>query len=106
FLLPLAFPGGARWNYWYGNDGPPPPVSWHLRDGGHGLAGFAAQWDQDPGLAAARTQATSGSTAVPGPGSHTLHLRVFDRAGTSTRRRLARGSSPRTRHCMPWARTE
>ena len=83
FLLPLAFPGGARWNYWYGNDGPPPPVSWHLRDGGHGLAGFAAQWDADPGAAAARTQATAGSAAVPGPGSHTLHLRVFDRAGTS-----------------------
>jgi hypothetical protein len=83
FLLPLAFPGGARWNYWYGNDGPPPPVSWHLRDGGHGLAGFAAQWDADPGAAAARTQATTGSAAVPGPGSHTLHLRVFDRAGTS-----------------------
>src|SRR5438270_814042 len=83
FLLPLAFPGGAHWNYWYGNDGPPPPVSWHLRDGGHGLAGFAAQWDQDPGPGAARTQATSGSAAVPGPGSHTLHLRVFDRAGTS-----------------------
>src|SRR5437868_780608 len=83
FLLPLAFPGGAHWNYWYGNDGPPPPVSWHLRDGGHGLAGFAAQWDQDPGPGAARTQATSGSASVPGPGSHTLHLRVFDRAGTS-----------------------
>ena len=83
FLLPLAFLGGARWNSWYGNDGPPPPVSWHLRDGGHGLAGFAAQWDQDPGPAVARTQATSGSVAVPGPGSHTLHLRVFDRAGTS-----------------------
>src|SRR5437667_62556 len=83
FLLPLAFPGGARWNYWYGSDGPPPPVSWHLRDGGHGLAGFAAQWDQDPGPGAARIQATSGSAAVPGPGSHTLHLRVFDRAGTS-----------------------
>jgi murein DD-endopeptidase MepM/ murein hydrolase activator NlpD len=83
FLLPLAFPGGARWNYWYGNDGPPPPVSWHLRDGGHGLAGFAAQWDQDPGPAAARTQAITGSATVPGPGSHTLHLRVFDRAGIS-----------------------
>jgi len=83
FLLPLAFLGGARWNSWYGNDGPPPPVSWHLRDGGHGLAGFAAQWDQDPGPSVARTQATSGSVAVPGPGSHTLHLRVFDRAGTS-----------------------
>ena len=83
FLLPLAFLGGARWNYWYGNDGPPPPVSWHLRDGGRGLAGFAAQWDQDPGPGAARSQTTSGSAAVPGPGSHTLHLRVFDRAGAS-----------------------
>jgi len=83
FLLPLAFPGGAHWDYWYGSDGPPPPVSWHLRDGGHGLAGFAAQWDADPGTAAPRSQATSGTTAVPGPGSHTLHIRVFDRAGTS-----------------------
>ena len=83
FLLPLAFPGGARWNYWYGNDGPPPPVTWHLRDGGHGLAGFAAQWDQDPGPTAPRTTATSGTASVPGPGSHTLHLRVFDRAGRS-----------------------
>ncbi len=83
FLLPLAFPGGARWNYWYGNDGPPPPVSWHLRDGGHGLAGFAAHWDADPGPAAPRTQASSGTATVPGPGSHTLHLRVFDRAGAS-----------------------
>src|SRR2546426_8495854 len=82
-LLPLAFFGGARWTSWYGSDGPPPPVSWHLRDGGRGLAGFVAQWDQDPGPGAARTQATSGSAAVPGPGSHTLHLRVFDRAGTS-----------------------
>jgi len=83
FLLPLAFTGGARWNYWYGADGPPPPVSWHLRDGGRGLAGFAAQWDTDPGAGAPRTQAASGTAAVPGPGSHTLHLRVFDRAGTS-----------------------
>jgi hypothetical protein len=83
FLLPLAFPGGAHWDFWYGNDGPPPPVSWHLRDGGHGLAGFAAQWDADPGTAAPRTQATSGTTTVPGLGSHTLHIRVFDRAGTS-----------------------
>src|SRR5437764_6470542 len=83
FLLPLAFPGGAHWNSWYGMDGPPPPVSWRLRDGGHGLAGFAARWDQDPGAAAGRTLATSGSAAVPGPGAHTLHLRVFDRAGTS-----------------------
>lgn len=83
FLLPLAFPGGAHWNSWYGMDGPPPPVSWRLRDGGHGLAGFAARWDADPGVAASRTLATSGSAAVPGPGAHTLHLRVFDRAGTS-----------------------
>ena len=83
YLLPLAFAGGARWNYWYGQDGSPPPVNWHLRDGGHGLAGFAAQWDADPGPGAARTQATSGTAAVPSPGSHTLHLRVFDRAGGS-----------------------
>jgi hypothetical protein len=83
FLLPLAFAGGARWNYWYGADGPPPPVSWQLRDGGHGLAGFAAQWDADPGPGAARTQAINGTAAVPSPGSHTLHLRVFDRLGGS-----------------------
>jgi len=64
-------------------DGPPSPVTWHLRDGGHGLAGFAARWDADPGVGARRTLAASGSAAVPGPGAHTLHLRVFDRAGTS-----------------------
>ena len=83
FLLPLAFPGGARWNYWYGADGPPPPVGWQLRDGGRGLAGYAAQWDADPGANARRTSSSSGTVAVPGPGSHTLHLRVFDRAGRS-----------------------
>jgi hypothetical protein len=83
FLLPLAFLGGAHWDYWYGSDGPPPAITWNLRDGGRGLAGFAAQWDADPGLAAHRTQTTSGAATVPGPGSHTLHLRVFDRAGTS-----------------------
>jgi hypothetical protein len=83
FLLPLAFPGGARWNYWYGADGPPPPVRWQLRDGGRGLAGYAAQWDADPGANAQRTPSASGTAAVPGPGSHTLHLRVFDRAGRS-----------------------
>ena len=83
FLLPLAFPSGAHWNYWYGADGPPPPVSWQLRDGGHGVAGYAAMWDADPGAAAPRTASTSGTSSVPGPGSHTLHLRVFDRAGTS-----------------------
>ena len=83
FLLPLAFPGGARWNYWYGGDGPPPPISWRLRDGGHGVAGYAAKWDADPGPGAPRTASLSGTTGVPGPGSHTLHLRVFDRAGTS-----------------------
>src|SRR5207237_868645 len=59
FLLPLAFPGGAHWTYWYGNDGPPPPVSCHLRDGGHGLAGFAAQWEQAAGPAPTRTEPTS-----------------------------------------------
>ena len=83
FLLPLAFPGGAHWNYWYGADGPPPPVSWQLRDGGRGVAGYAAKWDADPGPGAARTVSTSGTSTVPGPGSHTLHVRVFDRAGTS-----------------------
>jgi hypothetical protein len=83
FLLPLTFESGARWNYWYGADGPPPPVTWHLRDGGRGLAGYAAQWDADPGAGTARTQSVSGTASVPGPGSHTLHLRVFDRAGTS-----------------------
>jgi Peptidase family M23 len=83
FLLPLAFFGGARWNYWYGADGPPPSITWQLRDGGHGLAGYAAQWDADPGINAARTQALSGSAAVPSTGTHTLHLRVWDRAGTS-----------------------
>ena len=83
FLLPLAFPSGARWNYWYGADGPPPPISWQLRDGGHGVVGYAAKWDADPGPAAPRTAATSGTSSVPGPGSHMLHLRVFDRAGTS-----------------------
>jgi hypothetical protein len=83
FLLPLAFPGGARWNYWYGADGPPPPISWQLRDGGRGLAGYAARWDADPGPGAPRTAAASGTSSVPGPGSHTLHLRVFDRAATT-----------------------
>ena len=83
FLLPLAFFGGARWNYWYGSDGAPPPVTWHLGDGGHGLAGFAAGWDADPGATAARTMSTSGRAAVPGPGSHTLHVRAFDRTGAS-----------------------
>ncbi|HEX9096877.1 MAG TPA: M23 family metallopeptidase [Candidatus Dormibacteraeota bacterium] len=83
FLLPLAFPSGARWNYWYGGDGPPPPVRWQLRDGGHGVAGYAVQWDADPGATAHRTSSSSGTAAVPGPGSHTLHLRVFDRAGIS-----------------------
>jgi peptidase M23-like protein len=83
FLLPLAFLNGARWNYWYGADGPPPRVSWQIRDGGRGLAGFAARWDQDPGAQAPRTSASSGSAAVPGPGSHTLHLRVFDRVAGS-----------------------
>src|SRR6202171_1223424 len=83
FLLPLAFAAGARWNYWYGADGPPPPGTLHLRDGGRGPAGYAVQWDVAPGAGAPRTQSASGTSSVPGPGSHTLHLRVFDRAGTS-----------------------
>ncbi len=83
FLLPLAFFGGARWDYWYGQDGPPPPMTWHIRDGGHGVAGYAAAWDVDPGPNAKRTASSSGSIAISGPGAHTLHLRVFDRAGAS-----------------------
>ncbi|HEY9288131.1 MAG TPA: M23 family metallopeptidase, partial [Candidatus Dormibacteraeota bacterium] len=81
FLLPLAFFGGARWNYWYGADGPPSPVTWDLRQGQYGLAGSAVKWDADPGVNAPRSQTLSGTAAVPGPGSHTLHLRVWDRAG-------------------------
>src|SRR2546429_5287803 len=81
FLLPLAFPGGAHWNYWYGGDGPPPPISWQLRDGGHGLAGYAAKWDADPRAGAPRTMSARGSAAVPRPRSHTLHLRGLDPAG-------------------------
>ena len=81
FLLPLAIFGGARWDHWYGADGPPPPVTWQLRQGQYALAGSAAKWDADPGVDAARTQALSGTVGVPGPGSHTLHLRVWDRAG-------------------------
>jgi hypothetical protein len=81
FVLPLAFFSGASWNHWYGRDGAPPPISWQIRDGGRGLAGFAAQWDADPGPGAARTRGASGSAVLPGPGAHTLHLRVFDAAG-------------------------
>ena len=81
FLLPLAFFSGARWNYWYGADGPPPSVRWNLRQGQYGLAGSAANWDADPGVGAPRSQALSGTASLPGPGSHTLHLRVWDRAG-------------------------
>src|SRR5438270_588910 len=99
FLLPLAFVGGAHWNYWYGTDGPPPPVSWRLRDGGRGLGGYAARWDADPGPSAPRTQAFSGTAAVPGPGSHTLHVRVFDRAGSRRWRVSARSIPCRTARC-------
>ncbi len=81
YLLPLTFVGGARWNYWYGADGPPPPVTWQLREGQYPLAGYAAKWDQDPGPNAPRSHALTGSAAVPGTGSHTLHLRVWDQAG-------------------------
>ena len=83
FLLPLAFFSGARWNYWYGLDGAPPAVSWRIQDAGRGLAGYAAQWDGDPGPAAAHTRSATGSLPVPGPGRHTLHLRVFDGRGDS-----------------------
>lgn len=84
FLLPLAFPSGANWNYWYGLDGAPPPVSWRIQDSGRGFLGYAAEWDADPGPAAPHTPSASGSLPVPGPGRHTLHLRVFDGQGTST----------------------
>lgn len=84
FVLPLAFLSGARWNYWYGLDGAPPAVRWQIRDGGRGFLGYAAQWDADPGPAAARTPSAGGTLALPGPGRHTLHLRAFDGRGEST----------------------
>jgi hypothetical protein len=84
FLLPLAFFSGARWNYWYGLDGAPPPASWQIRDSGRGVLGYAVQWDADPGAAAAPTPSGTGSLALPGPGRHTLHVRVFDGRGAST----------------------
>jgi len=83
FLLPLAFFSGARWNYWYGLDAAPPAISWWIQDGGRGFTGYAAQWDGDPGPNAAPTHAISGSSTLPGPGRHTLHLRVFDGGGTT-----------------------
>lgn len=83
FLLPLALFAGAHWNYWYGLDGAPPPVSWRIQDGGRGFTGYAVQWDADPGPAAARTPSPAGTLTVPGPGRHVLHLRVFDGRGTS-----------------------
>lgn len=83
FLLPLAFLSGARWNYWYGLDGAPPPVSWRVQDGGQGFLGYAVQWDADPGPGAPRTPTAGGSLPLAGPGRHTLHLRVFDGRGTS-----------------------
>jgi murein DD-endopeptidase MepM/ murein hydrolase activator NlpD len=83
FVLPLAFFGGAAWNHWYGHDGAPPAINWQIRDGGRGLSGYAAQWDTDPGPGAARTRGIAGSAVLPGPGAHTLHLRVFDGAGQS-----------------------
>ncbi len=83
FVLPLAFLGGARWNYWYGLDGAPPAVTWQIRDGGRGVTGYAAQWEVDPGPNAPRAASRQGSAAFPGPGAHTLHLRLFDGAGAS-----------------------
>jgi hypothetical protein len=83
FVLPLAFLAGAHWNYWYGLDGAPPPVSWRIQNGGHGFLGYAAQWDADPGTAAPRTASAAGTLSLPGPGRHTLHVRVFDGRGGS-----------------------
>jgi len=84
YLLPLAFLSGARWDHWYGLDGLPPAASWRIQDSGHGFLGYAAQWDADPGPAASHTASAVGSLPLPGPGRHTLHLRVFDGHGTST----------------------
>jgi hypothetical protein len=83
-LLPLAFLSGARWNYWYGLDGAPPPATWSIKESGRGFLGYAAQWDADPGPAAPHTAAAAGSLPLPGSGRHTLHLRVFDGRGVST----------------------
>jgi len=83
FLLPYAFLSGARWNFWYGLDGAPPPVSWRIQDSGRGFLGYVAAWDADPGPAATRISSAGGSLPVPGPGRHTLHLRLFDGRGES-----------------------
>lgn len=82
-VLPLAFFGGARWNYWYGLDSAPPAVTWQIRDGINGFSGYATKWDADPGPNAPRTASRQGSITLPGPGSHTMHLRVFDAGGNS-----------------------
>ena len=84
YLLPLAFLSGARWDYWYGLDGAPPSARWNIQDSGRGFLGYAAQWDADPGPDARRAASATGSLALPGPGRHTLHLRVFDGRGSST----------------------
>ncbi len=82
FVLPLVFPSGARWNAWYGRASDPPPIRWRIQDGLWGFDGARMAWDEDPGGPAPGAQAgRSGSTQVPGPGRHTLHWRVFDRAG-------------------------
>src|SRR5207245_169718 len=60
------------------------PASWRIQESGRGFLGYAAQWDADPGPAAPRTASALGSLPLPGPGRHTLHLRVFDGHGTST----------------------
>jgi hypothetical protein len=82
FVLPLAFLSGARWNSWYGLAEAPPGVQWRIQDGQWGFTGWRMAWDADPATAAAPLSTSrTGSASLPGPGRHTLHLRVYDRAG-------------------------
>jgi murein DD-endopeptidase MepM/ murein hydrolase activator NlpD len=82
FVLPLVFVEGARWNAWYGLAAAPPSITWRTQEGPGGFAGLRMAWDQDPGgPAPGPGTGRTGTTEVPGPGQHTLHLRVFDRAG-------------------------
>ncbi|MHB8571514.1 MAG: peptidoglycan DD-metalloendopeptidase family protein [Candidatus Dormibacteria bacterium] len=87
FTLPYTYLGGASWDAWYNlATGAPPPVTWTIADASHGVAGFTSAWDADPeagGASAPASTATTGSAQVPGPGLHTLNLRVWDTLGTS-----------------------